>query len=91
MHKDTKPCRRESITFKKLEDRMIIHNPKTKLVYLLNKTASEAWNLCDGNHAISDIENNFIKQYSVVPKHDMHSDIVEIIESFEKEGLLKAI
>jgi len=91
MDKDIKPCRKESITFKKLEDRMIMHNPKTKIVLLINKTAFEVWDLCDGKNTISYIENSFIEKYSTVLKPDIHNDIAEIIESFEKEGLLKFI
>jgi len=89
MDKDIRPCRKESIAFKRLEDKTIIHNPKTKLVILLNKTASEAWELCDGSRIISDIEDIFIRKYRAVLKSEIHSDIIEIIGSFEKEGLLK--
>jgi len=58
-------------------------------IYVLNETGARIWDLLDGQHSISDIEEILVNEYEV-PKESVGADIAEIVERLEDLGMLRA-
>lgn len=58
-------------------------------IYVLNDTGARIWDLLDGQHSVSEIQEILVLEYDV-PRETAGADIVEIVEQLENLGMLRA-
>lgn len=57
-------------------------------IYVLNETGARIWDLLDGQHSISQIQEILVQEYDV-SHEDAGSDIAEMVERLQDLGMLK--
>lgn len=76
-----------NIVVQNLEDELLIYNLETHQAYSLNSISARIWNLCDGNHNVSDISRKLSRDsHQAVPEEL----VVFALNDFQKENLLSA-
>jgi PqqD family protein of HPr-rel-A system len=84
-----KPLRKESVLRGSMGEETVLYNEESGGIHVLNPTALLVWNLCDGEHTLSEIESAMRKEFSVGAEQPVSEDIQEVLERFSKEGLLE--
>ncbi|MFH1479150.1 MAG: PqqD family protein [Candidatus Omnitrophota bacterium] len=72
------------------DDKKVVLNTDSYKPYLLNPTASEAWDLCKTLKKKSDIVDFLSKEYKVDIKK-VRIDVKSLINDLKKAGLIKTI
>jgi hypothetical protein len=70
-----------------LDGELVLYDPATQRVHVLNATAAFAWNMCDGGHTADDIVATLASKYPESPRQ-IENDVVEILRRFWDEGLI---
>lgn len=85
-----KPLRREDIFSKSIDEseEIMLYDSRHGLLQVLNKTAFEIWELCDGTHTIGDIVGLFVDKYRKNPDEISH-DVLYVLQQFQEVKLLK--
>ena len=79
--------RNQSLVTRKHEGKMVVFNPETGKVFLLNKTAHMILDFCDGNRNLNEIARLIAEHFQI----DMDlatKDIKEILEDFKKAQII---
>ena len=58
-------------------------------VVSLNPTAALIWELCDGQHALADIEQTIRQTFAVGAERDVAADVAGTVARFRSQGLLE--
>jgi hypothetical protein len=58
-------------------------------IYVLNDTGARIWDLLDGEHSCSQIEDILVDEYDV-SRETAGADIAEMVEQLEGLGMLRA-
>jgi hypothetical protein len=58
-------------------------------VVSLNPTAALIWELCDGQHALAEIEQAVRQAFSVGAERDVAADVADTVARFRSQGLLE--
>lgn len=72
-----------------VEDVLILHDPQTKQVHILNQTAAAVWKNCD-TRSVDDIKKLIEDGYEIKMGIELSEDIKKIIHDFVSKGLLVA-
>lgn len=83
-----KPCRRDNLLYRELEDESIVFDPKANTVHSLNITATVVWNNCDGKQDLQEITGKILDKFDV-PQENAREDVRKLINSFRELHLLK--
>ncbi|RME99478.1 MAG: PqqD family protein [Chloroflexi bacterium] len=83
------PLRKPEIIAKDLDGETILYSAGHQQLHILNPTAQVIWELCDGKHSHTDIEQVLRSRFAVAPHADVLTDVKEIITVFAKKGLLQ--
>lgn len=59
-------------------------------IYVLNETGARIWDLLDGQHSMSDIQEILVREYAVA-QEVADADIAEIVEQLQEIGMLRAV
>lgn len=59
-------------------------------IYVLNETGARIWDLLDGQHSMSDIQDILVREYDV-EQEVADADIAEIVEQLQEIGMLRAV
>jgi len=62
-----RPCSRNHLLFKELDDGGVVYDPTTETIHSLNPSAAFIWILCDGNHSILEIIDSVKKHFHEFP------------------------
>lgn len=89
MTEDTKPKPRKDIIAKKLGSEMMLYDPKSDDVHVLNETSLFIWNSLDGNQTYEAIESIIRKNFEVPDDQNVLEDITNICRDFRAKGLLE--
>jgi hypothetical protein len=81
------PVRNPSVVAREIENECILYAPEAKMVYVVNATARDVWNLCDGKHDLEKIVSKVYEEYDV-EMNVLERDVRKIISDLEKVGLL---
>lgn len=84
----TKPVRKPEITVKDIGGETLLHSPDGKAIHVLNPTAQLIWEMCDGEHTHSDMEQTLRNRFVIPDEYDVLSDIRRTLETFATNGLL---
>ena len=86
---EKKPCRKEGIQEQKLDRELMLLDPDTDHIHILNETAKVIWRLADGRHTLKEMEKKVKERFSVNNGHDVKGDIERVIGELKEKGLLK--
>jgi hypothetical protein len=84
-----KPLHKRNLILKDLGDEFLIYSPEHKEIHVVNPTAQLIWNMCDGEHSMSDIEKEIRTHFSIPPERDIMGDIQNTLNIFRNKGLLE--
>ena len=87
----SRPIRKSEITVKDIGGETLLYGNNQKILHVLNSTAKVVWDLCDGQHSLTEIEQALRSNFSVPVDHDVMVDIEKTIESFASKDLLQGI
>jgi len=83
-----KPRSRSDVVTRAVRSKRILYDNLSKSSHVLNETAEFIWNLCDGEHTISEIASEVRAFFDVPPDADLESDIQRTLGVLLKKGLL---
>jgi coenzyme PQQ biosynthesis protein PqqD len=55
--------------------------------YSLNEIGSRIWELCDGNHSVSQLVGTLAAEYNA-PNEDLENDVAELLETLQSGKLI---
>jgi hypothetical protein len=84
-----KPLGKRNVTLKDLGSEFLIYSSEQKAMHVLNPTAHLIWDLCDGEHTISEIEREVQSHFKVPQGMDLKGDIQRTLDVFQSKGLLE--
>ncbi|MFC1572218.1 HPr-rel-A system PqqD family peptide chaperone [Candidatus Eisenbacteria bacterium] len=84
----TRPLRKNSLLIRRMGEETVLYDRNTGAIHTLNPTALLIWDLCDGKHALEDMEQAIRKQFSVGETETVLADIRDVLSHFREEGLL---
>lgn len=85
----TRPVRKPGVMARDIGDELFLYEVGGREIHILNPTARLVWELCDGEHAVVDMEQAIKARYSVPQGHDVTADIRPALELLARKGLLR--
>jgi len=83
-----KPKANDKATIQDLGDEVLLYDAEKEHVHILNHTAHDIWNLCDGTNTLVDIKRKLMETYSDIPEDELFTDIQETVTELRKKHLL---
>lgn len=80
--------KRKDIPWRLIEDKALVVNPETSLIYPFNAVASRVWELLDGTRSVSDLAAIIVQEFDTDEKTAL-GDVEDFIRDLEKAGLLQ--
>ncbi len=81
--------KRKDVPWRLIEDKALVVNPETSLIYPFNAVASRVWELLDGTKSLSDIAAVIVQEFDTDEKTAL-GDVADFIHNLEKAGLVQA-
>ena len=89
IHKDTYLIKDSDVVFTSMgEDAVLLHVQRGDY-YSLNKVGARLWVLSDGTKNVADLADLIIREFEI-SRDQAETDIIELAEQLEKEGLVTA-
>ena len=79
---------RNDIITKKIGSEVLLYDPNTEKVHVLNSTSHFIWENMDGNHSLDDIQKLVQKKFNITDSNQVQQDIKKAIELFDEMDLL---
>ena len=83
-----KPRRNKNIVEKGAEPEVVLYNPDTSVVHIINNTAFHIWKFSDGRHSVDNIENKLKKIFNLPEGSSLFTDIENTLNIFKVNGLI---
>ena len=80
---DQKPTRNQDYRLEKMDNELLLFNPKTTNILYLNETASLIWQLCDGQRTVNEMVS-LLKETFPEVSESIQQDVIETIDLFKK-------
>ena len=80
--------RAEDAIWRKIEDQVVIVEDDGCSVHVLNKTAAQIWEMCDGGVGVTDIASKICERFEVSPDEAL-ADVEQTVSKLKDLGLLK--
>jgi hypothetical protein len=81
------PVRARHVAQRAVDGELVLYNPETQHVHVLNGTAAYVWTLCDGRHLPVEIVQELVEHYPE-SRPDIEQDVVATLTLFHTQGLL---
>jgi hypothetical protein len=89
MEETAKPKRKPDYRLELLDNELLLYHPTETKIFYFNQTASLIWQLCDGQHSVSEIigllNNAYPEAVDTIP-----IDVANTLKQFEEHGCIKA-
>lgn len=86
----TIPRRGQSLVWRRMGGETVLFNPDCIEAYLLNRTATAIWELCDGAHSLEDMADAIAGSFETGrDRAEILRDIVEFITEGERDGYIQ--
>lgn len=89
MLSDLKPVRISGIKIEEIGKEAVLYSSSQKSIHVLNPTARLIWELCDGDHTLSDIEKEIRRRFAVPEDLDVMGDIRRTLAVFAEKEILE--
>jgi len=83
-----KPLQQPGVAAKELGGEVILYSSDQEEIHVLNPTAQIIWELCDGDHTITDMEQVLRSNFAIPFDRDVRADIQHTLDTFAAKGLL---
>lgn len=83
-----KKPKKYKVKFRRDGDFTVAISPFTKSLEMMNITASEIFDLCNGKNTVCDIIDIFQKTYPNIDKEEIAFDVIICIRDLESKGFL---
>lgn len=67
---------------------LLLYDPESDRLHILNETAMQVWQLCDGQHDGQDIVEEVARRYPEMDPGVVRRDTLRVIEELLLKGLL---
>jgi len=84
---DKKPLRNQDFRLEKMDDELLLFNPKSTNILYLNETASLIWQLCDGQRSVHDMVSLLTETFPEAGA-SIKKDVEDTIALFKKNGAI---
>jgi hypothetical protein len=88
MEETAKPKRKPDYRLELLDNELLLYHPTETKIFYFNQTASLIWQLCDGQHSVSEIigllNNAYPEAVDTIP-----IDVANTLKQFEEHGCIK--
>jgi len=81
------PKARPEVSCRHLGEEAVLFDSRTSTAHVINRTAAEVWELCDGSRTIEEVAAVLGERYPDA-RDQLTGDIVELVCAFEGKGLL---
>jgi hypothetical protein len=81
------PKRGAQVIAQKAANDVLLLNMEDGNYYSLNEIGSKVWELCDGNHSVSQVVAVLAGEYDA-PKEVLEKDVTELLEDFSRGKLI---
>ncbi len=82
--------RRQSLVWRRMGGETVLFNPDCIEAYLLNRTATAIWELCDGAHSLEDMADAIADRFETgKDRAEILRNIVEFIAEGERDGYIQ--
>jgi hypothetical protein len=81
--------KRKDIPGRVIEDKTLVVNPKTSLIYPFNAVASRIWELLDGTRSLDDVAAIIVQEFDTDGGTAL-ADLTDFVHDLEKAGLVQA-
>ncbi|MGD0966223.1 MAG: PqqD family protein [Candidatus Acidiferrales bacterium] len=81
------PKRRDQVIAQKASNDFLLFNMENGSYYSLNDVGSRIWELCDGNHSVSQLVGALAAEYNA-PAEVLEKDIVDLLQGLEDGKLI---
>jgi len=79
--------RTSSLPFQKMDEEVLVVDPRTRAVHLLNPTATRIWELLDSAHTESQLLAILADEFDA-PVDDIRGDLKTLLLDLEAKGLI---
>lgn len=87
---DQKPLRHQDFRLEKMDNELLLFNPKTTNILYLNETASLIWQLCDGQRSVNEMIALLTETFPEAGP-SIRQDVEETITLFKKHGAISLV
>ena len=87
MNRENCPKRGEQVIAQKASNDLLLFNIDDGNYYSLNEIGSRIWELCDGNHSVSQLVAVLAAEYDTT-NEDLEKDVAELLETLQSGKLI---
>jgi hypothetical protein len=82
------PTPNKDVLLQRVGQEAILHDRRNGRAHVINESAAQIWELCDGQHTLDQIVNTFAAAYAL-PAMDVQSDVQDILAKFHELRVLE--
>ncbi|ALG67298.1 HPr-rel-A system PqqD family peptide chaperone [Beggiatoa leptomitoformis] len=79
-----------AVLSQQIDQEIVLHDPRTGKVYMLNPTASLIWSLCDGMHSTAEIAKEIQNRFRLTPETIL-TTVEKTVAELKEYGLIKLL
>jgi hypothetical protein len=81
------PQRRDQVLAQKASNDFLLFNMHDGNYYSLNEVGSRVWELCDGNHSVTQLIETLVAEYDA-PAETLANDVLELLAELQSGKLI---
>ena len=82
------PTPNKDVSLQRVGQEAILHDRRNGRAHVINESAAQIWELCDGQHTLDQIVSAFAAAYAL-PAADVQPDVQYILAKFHELGVLE--
>jgi pyrroloquinoline quinone biosynthesis protein D len=82
------PNPNKDVSLQRVGQEAILHDRRNGRAHVINESAAQIWELCDGNHTLEQIVSTFSNAYAL-PAADVQADVEYILAKFHELRVLE--
>ena len=86
---EMRPLKKDGVMEQEMDQELILSDPGTGQIHVLNETTKVIWNLADGKHTLGEIEMEVRARFAGADRHDIRADVEQAVITLKKKNLLK--
>jgi hypothetical protein len=82
------PTPNKEVSLQRVGQEAILHDRRNGRAHVINESAAQIWELCDGQNTLDQIVSAFAAAYAL-PVADVQADVQYILAKFHELGVLE--
>jgi hypothetical protein len=79
---------RQDLKTKRVSGDLVLYDPSNSSVHMLNATAANVFQLCDGSHTPEEMAKSLVESFDGVDYAQAYEDVKSALNTFEAENLV---